>query len=448
MIRMLTTAIAFVVVLSTSAFAQQDDVPEAGLVEIQRVLSPGGIEAWLVQDDFVPIISVRVGFFGGGAYDQMDREGTAQLTSWLLDEGAGEMTSSQFQNRLEDHAIRMSFGAGRDRFYASMTTLTENTDVAFDMLRLALNEPRFDQDAIERMRRQLLSSIAQAERDPNSIAARTWWANAFPGHSYGARLSGTRASVEAITVEDLRAFHGTLNRRDMRIGVAGDIDAETLGRLLDETFLGLPAGGPVYAPRQVEPQGGGELVVVEYPVEQSVVIFGSNGIDYNDPDFMAAMVMNSILGGGNFASRLMSVVREERGLAYYVNSGLSVMDGGAIFQGRVGTANARVGESLALIREQIALMRDEGVSAEELSNTQTYLTGAFALGFGSNSSIASRLAFYQLEDLGIDYINTRNARVNAVTEAGVARVAARLLQPDNLLVVVVGQPEGLAEDLE
>lgn len=441
MIRYLTICVALMA-LAVSPTLAQDEAP-AGLVEIQRVVSPGGIEAWLVQDDFVPIVSIRVGFFGGGAYDQPGKTGTALLTSWLLDEGAGDMDARAFQNRLDDHAIRLGFSAGRDRFNASMATLTENQDEAFDMLRLALNEPRFDEDAIERMRRQLFSSIAQAERDPGSIASRTWWAAAFPGTNYGLPLTGTAQSVAAIEAEDLRAFHGTLNRADMRIGVAGDIDPRTLGRLLDRTFLDLPEHGPDYAPQLTEPAGGGETIVVRHPNEQSVVIFGSNGIDYADPDYMAAMVMNSILGGGNFASRLMSVVREENGLAYYVNSGLSTYDAASIFQGSVGTENARVAESIALIRSEIARMRDGGVTAQELADTQRYLTGAYALGFDSNRSIATRLAFYQLEELGFDYINTRNDRVNAVTEEDVARVARRLLDPDNLLVVVVGQPEGL-----
>ncbi len=440
MISRLLSVLAIAAFFLNPAFAQ-DETAE-GLVEIQRVVSPGGIEAWLVQDDFVPIVSIRVGFFGGSNYDAPGKEGTAQLTAWLLDEGAGDMDSRTFQNRLDDYAIRMGFSAGRDRFYASMTTLAENRDVAFDMFRLALTEPRFDADAIERMRRQLLSGIAQAERDPNSIAARTWWANAFPDSTYGRRTSGTAESVAAITLDDLRGLHGTLNRRDMRIGVAGDIGPEELGRLLDRTFLGLPAEARVYAPAQAVPAGAGETIVVETPVAQSVVIFGSQGIDYSDPDYMAAMVMNSILGGG-WSSRLIHTVREVNGLAYYVGSGLTTLDGASLFQGRVGTENARVAESLDLIRGEIARMRDGGVTADELDATQRYLTGAYALGFDSNSSIASRLVFYQLEDLGIDYINTRNARVNAVTREDVARVAARLLDPDRLLVVVVGQPEGI-----
>jgi len=443
MLRILTLASALFAFLVFPAYAQ--DGEETGLVNIQHVVSPGGIEAWLVQDDFVPIVSIRIGFYGGTSLDEPGKEGATQLMSWTLDEGAGDMDSRAFQNQLEDYAIRMGFSAGRDRFYASMATLTENQDVAFDMLGLALTQPRFDDDAVERMRRQLLSTIAQGDRDPDTIASRTWWATAFPDSAYGRDSTGTAETVTALTADDLRAAHARLNRRDMRIGVAGDIDARTLGRLLDHALLGLPADGPAYDPGHTAPAGGGQTIVVESPNPQSVVIFGSEGIDYNDPDYMAAMVMNSILGGGNFSSRLVDVVREQNGLAYYVNTGLSVLDGADLFLGSVGTQNARVGDSLALIRQEIARMRDGGVTEEELANTKQYLTGAFALGFDSNSSIASRLAFYQLEDLGIDYVNTRNTRVNAVTQEDVARVAARLLDPDNLLVVVVGQPEGLAE---
>ncbi len=436
-------ALGVVAFVFAATAAQAQETTEQGLVEIQRVVSPGGIEAWLVQDDFVPIVAIRVGFYGGATRDVPGKEGTARLTSWLLDEGAGDMDSITFQNRLEDHAIRMGFGAGEDRFNASMQTLTVHQDEAFNMLRLALTQPRFDADAIERMRRSLLSQIAQAERDPNTIASQTFWATAFHGHRYGLPLSGTRESVEAINVNDLRAFHGTLNRRDMRIGVAGDIDPETLGRLLDETFGDLPAEGPDYTRRRLTPDGVGELVVVDSPNPQSVVIFGSQGIEYNDPDYMAAMVMNAVLGGSSFSSRLMQTVRVQNGLAYSVSSSLSNYDELTLFSGYVGTENARVAESIDLIRSEMVRLRDEGVEPDELEQIQTYLTGAYALGFDSNSSIANRLVFYQLEDLGLDYINTRNPRVRAVTAADVHRVAERLLRPEDLLIVVVGQPEGL-----
>ncbi len=442
MIRILSIALGFFAFAMVSAANAQED-HEQGLVEIQRVVSPGGIEAWLVQDDFVPIVAVRIGFYGGATRDVPGKEGTARLASWLYDEGAGEMDSIAFQNRLEEHAIRMGFGSGRDRFNASMQTLTVNLDEAFGMLRLALTEPRFDAEAVERMRRSLLSQIAQSERDPGSIANRTFWEAAFGGHRYGIPLSGTRETVELINVDDLRNFHGTLNRRDMRIGVAGDIDPETLGRLLDETFGDLPASGPAYEPQSTVPAGAGETIIVQSPNPQSVVIFGGEGIGYDDPDYMAAMVMNAVLGGASFSSRLMQVVRVQNGLAYSVNSSLSTYDAVTLLSGSVGTENARVGESIDLIRSEMTRLRDEGVEPGELEQIQTYLTGAYALGFDSNGSIANRLAFYQLEDLGIDYINTRNARVRAVTAEDVHRVAERLLRPDDLLVVVVGEPEGL-----
>lgn len=445
MIRVLSIAL---VLLASALSAIAHEEEETGLVQIQRVVSPGGIEAWLVQDDFVPLVAVRIGFFGGAYFDEPGKEGTALLTSWLMDEGAGEYDSIAFQNRLDDFAIRMGFGAGQDRFYASMQTLTENQDEAFDMLRLALTEPRFDPEPIERMRRSLLSGIAQGDRDPDTIVSRTFWNTAFGGHRYGAPMGGTRESVEAITAQDIRALHGTLSRDRMVIGVAGDIDPESLGRLLDETFGALPAEGPEYAPRDLTMQGLGETIVVEHPNPQSVVLFGSPGIDYDDPDYMAAMVMNAVLGGSSFSSRLVQSVRVERGLAYYVNSDLSTYDSVSLFTGSVGTENARVAESIAIIRDEIARLRDEGITEEELTTIQTYLTGAYALGFDSNSSIASRLVFYQLEDLGLDYINTRNARVNAVTRDDVARVAQRLLNPDQLLFVVVGQPQGLGEDTQ
>ena len=419
----------------------------AQATKVQEVRSPGGITAWLVSEPKIPLLSVSFSFLGGGSLDLPERKGTGNMVSGLLDEGAGPYNSLAFQTKLEELAVRMSFSAGRDSFSGSLRTLTTNRDAAFELLRLALNEPHFEAEAVERIRRQILTGLIAARENPNAIAGRLWFKTAFADQPYGLPNKGSTETVKAITADDMRGFLGKALARDrLTIGVVGDITAAELGPLLDRTFGALPASTDIETPAQVSMQGGGTLKVVEKPIPQSQVIFGSMGLARSDPDWYAAYVLNYVLGGGGFTSRLTEEVREKRGLAYSVYSYLYPMDYTAIYMGGVGTQNTRVAEALAVIKAEIARTRDNGLTAEELANAKTYLNGSFPLRLTASGRIARLLLAIQRENLGIDYMDRRAGLINAVTLEDIARVAKRLLQPDNLLVVVVGKPDGLMGD--
>jgi zinc protease len=416
----------------------------ARAVEVARVVSPGGIEAWLVEDHSNPIIALELAFRGGGALDPDGKEGLANLLAGTLDEGAGELDSQAFQARLQDLAIRLSFDSGVDSFQGSLQTLTENRDSAFELLRLALTAPRFDAEPLERIRSQILAGLRQRSEDPDYIAGRTLRQMLFPGHPYSRPSDGTPESLAGITADDLRRFVAErLARDNLKIAVVGDISAAELAALLDATFGSLPArAAPISVPEVTAAAEGG-VVVIDKAVPQSVVALGQPGIKRHDPDFYAAYVVNYILGGGGFASRLYEEVREKRGLAYSVYAYLSPLDHSSLVAGGVATANARVAESLALIRQEWARMAEEGPSAEELEDAKTYLTGSYPLRLSSSGRVAGMLVGIQLDELGIDYINRRNDFIEAVTLEDARRVAARLYDADALSVVVVGQPEGI-----
>lgn len=412
--------------------------------EVQRVVSSGGIEAWLIEDHSNPIITLDLAFRGGAGLDPAGKEGLANLVAGLLDEGAGEIDSRSFQRQLEDLSIRLSFDAGLDDFSGSLQTLTVNADKAFEMLRLAVTEPRFDEEPVERIRSQILARLARRETNPDAIAGRALRKALYPSHPYGRPVEGSRSSVAAIEIADLRGFaERRLARDNLVIGVVGDITADALARRLDETFGGLPEQAASWRLPEAESQGKGEVLLVEKAVPQSVAAFGHQGIRRDDPDYYAATVANYILGGGGFASRLYEEVRERRGLAYSVYSYLRPLDFGALVMGGVGTANQRVGESIALIKAEWARMASEGPSAEEVEDAKTFLTGSFPLRLDSSGAIAGMLVGMQLEDLGIDYLDRRNSLIEAVTLEDVRRVAATLFKPEHLTFVVVGQPDGL-----
>lgn len=417
--------------------------PSRAATEIQRVVSPGGIEAWLVEEHAIPIIGLQVTWAGGSAHDPEGREGLAYLLSATMDEGAGDLSSEAFRERLKDQAIEISFDAGRDDFSGEMKTLSENRDEAFRLLRLAITSPRFDIEPVERMKRDIVAEISRDALRPGDIANRQWFRLAFGDAPYARKHEGTTESVARLGPDDLRDLHGKLiARADMKISVVGDIDAPTLATLLDETFGALPerSGLKPIAPVDI---GGAAYRGVEFDTPQTVIRFGFAGLLRDDPDFIPAFILNHILGGGTFSSRLYEEIREKRGLAYNVSTSLRAYDAAGLWLGGTATRAERAGETIAVIRAELERYAAEGPTEAELDDAKTYLTGAYPLRFDTNSKIARQLSGIQRESLGIDYIDKRNAMIEAVTLDDLKRVAARIMKPENLIVVAVGRPDSL-----
>ncbi|MBN42584.1 MAG: peptidase M16 [Alphaproteobacteria bacterium] len=412
--------------------------------DIQQVISPDGIEAWLVEDHSLPIVSVRFLFPGGAATDPVGKEGLANMVSGLLDEGAGDLDSLAFQTRLADQSISLSFDATLDFFGGRMKTLTSNRDEAFNLLRLAVTRPRFDSQPIERIQAQVLAGIAASANDPNRIAQKTFREAVFGDHPYSRSMKGTPEAIQMITEADLRGFvDRRLARSDLIIGVVGDVTAAELGPLLDATFGGLPERAEPFTIPRAEPDSEGEVIIVERNIPQSRIVFGHRGLYRDDPDYYAAIVLNHLLGGGSFTSWLYNEVREKRGLAYSVLSYLLPLQNGALWMGHAGTENVAVSKSVELIREQWARAQESAISQEELDGAKANLIGSFGLRFDNTMAIAGTLVAVQFRDLGIDFLNRRNNLIEAVTLEDVQRIARKILDPTALTVVVVGNPEGL-----
>jgi zinc protease len=414
----------------------------AGATTIERVVSPGGIEAWLVHERAVPLIAVEFAFVGGAVQDPPGKAGTAALTASLLDAGAGDLDSTAFSDRLERKAIQMNFSAQRDTIHGALRTLTENRDDAFELLRLAVTVPRFDAKDVEISRAQILSLLRRETTSPTDIASRRWWETAFEGHPYGRPVNGTSETVSAISIADLKSYaHRVLARQNLKIAVVGDIDAETLKVLLDRSFGALPEKPELYPIANVAPRGLGRRIEVSLDVPQTVVDFGGPGIARQDPDFMAAYLINHILGGGSTDSRLYQEVREKRGLAYSVSDSLVWLDHAAVMLGGTATRADRAGETVDLIEKETRHFAEDGPTAGELVEAKRYLNSAFVLNLDSSTKIAALLVQLELDGFGTDYFSRRTAMIEAVTLDDARRVAKRLLDK-GLLVTVVGKPQG------
>jgi zinc protease len=420
----------------------------ARAISVETVTSPGGITAWLVQDHSQRVISLEFSIRGGLASDPKDKSGLATFAMGLLDEGAGPYDSGEYQGKLEDLAASIDFNASDDALQGSLKTLAPTRDAVFDLLRLGLTEPHFDAAAVERVRAEIGEAIENQQQSPDALASLAWYRSEFPDHPYARSSYGTKASLASITTDDLKSFARTrLGRDRLLVSVVGDITPDQLMPLLDSTFGGLPekAVVPVEPPDAV-PVDDGKVRLVRKPIPQSVVIFGERGLPIHDKDEYAAIVLNRLLGGDPFNSRLGNEVREKRGLAYSIGTGLTHLDRTDLLNGETGTKSASTAETIDIIRAEWTKLRDQAPSAAEVEAAKTYIAGSYAVGLESTGAIAGRLLGLQANGFPKDYIDLRPKLIAAVTVEDVKRVAKRLLDPAKLTFVVVGDPEGLKPD--
>jgi zinc protease len=431
-------ALAFTVLASLPAQA----------MKIERIVSPAGIEAWLVRESATPLVAMAYSFVGGSSQDPADKAGLANLATSLLDEGAGELDSKAFHQRLENHAIELNFRVGRDYFSGSLRSLNEHRDEAFDLLHLALSAPRFDADAVERVRAQIMASLRRDTTQPNHLASQAWFETAFPDHPYGRETKGTLETVPGIAPDDMRDYtRRVFARNQLEVAIVGDIDAAAAGALIDRAFGALPANNDLRTVGKAEIQGLGRRVVTKIDVPQAVITFGGPGLARHDPDFMAAYVVNHIFGGGTFSSRLYREVREKRGLAYGVSDHMVWFRDAAVTIGGTATRADRTADVISIIAAEAKRMAAEGPTPEELAKAKSYLKGAYALTLDTSSKIASQLVQIQTDNLGIDYIERRGGMIDAVTLDD-ARRAAKRLYGGGFLISVAGPTKGSASTAE
>jgi zinc protease len=434
------------VIVACVAVAAMMPTPSHAAAKIQHLISPGGIEAWFVQDATVPLVAMEFAMDGGAAQDPDGKAGVGNMVADLIDEGSGDLDSRAFHEHLDRRAIELSFSVTRDYFRGSLRMLKDNNkDEAFDLLRTSLSSPHFDSADVERIRAQLISGLKRETSNPNSLAGRKFLEIAYGDHPYGRPAGGTLESVPNITIADMKNYVGrVLSREHLKIAVVGDIDAASLGTLLDRTFGRLPAKSTLVPVPDIAASKPPQREFIALDVPQTVVTFGGPGIRRNDPDFMAAFVVNHILGGGS-GSRLYREVREKRGLAYSISDSLVWMDHSSLFVGSTGTRADRAGETLDALTREIRRMAEGGPTEQELAEAKSYLKGSRMLSLDTSSKLASAMLQYQLDHLSIDYMERRNALVDAVT-IDEAKQAARRLWGDGLLTVIVGRaPQAAAQ---
>jgi len=410
---------------------------------VQRVVTPGGLTAWLVESYAVPLVAVEFALRGGAAQDPADKPGVAALLAGTLDEGAGPYDARGFHHAIEEHAIHLGFGADRDSFSGHLQTLSRHLDKAFELLKLALTEARLDAVDVTRIRNQFAAELKRDLNDPDAMAAKAFRESAFPNHPYGRPVRGALDSIDSLSREDLIALRERLfATKDLKIAVVGAIDAQTLSTKLDDVFGAFSRDNDLAPVPAIAISNVGLRKIVDLDVPQTTIRFGRPGVTKRDPDYFAVVVANHILGGGTFTARLFREVREKRGMAYSVYSQLNEYDHCPMLIGAAATKNERAGEALAVIEEQVRDFAENGPTEDELDKARKYLIGSYPLRFDTSTKIASQLVNLQLDDLEPSYLDERNGRIAAVGLEDCKRAAKKLLGDGGLLVTMAGRPAG------
>ncbi|MBM3550874.1 MAG: insulinase family protein [Alphaproteobacteria bacterium] len=411
---------------------------------VQRIMTPGGLEVWLVESHAVPLVALEFAIRGGAAQDPAEKPGLATLLAATLDEGAGAYDARGFHRAIDELAIHLGFGADRDTISGHLQTLSRNVDKAFGLLKVALNGARLEAGDVARVRSQLAAELKRDANEPDSVAAKTFREAAFPNHPYGRPVRGDLSSIDTLSREDLIALRERLfARRDLKIGVVGAIDAGKLSELIDASFGGLALQNDLAPVADISVANVGMRKIVELDVPQSTIRFGRPSISKHDPDYYAVVVANHILGGGTFTSRLFREVREKRGMAYSVYSHLNEYDHCPMLIGAAATKNERAGEAIGVIEEEFRQFAEGGPTEDELDKAKKFLIGSYALRFDTSTKIASQLVNLQLDGFAPSFLDERNGKIAAVTMEDCKRGARRLLGDGGLLVTVVGKPAGV-----
>ncbi len=417
-------------------------------LDVQVLNMSGGGQAWLVEDHSLPLVTMKFAFAGGLVNDPEDKLGVAKLVSVLLDEGAGNMKSQDFQAQLSNHAIGLSFTPGRDAFHGALRTTSQHRALAFDLLKGAITAPRFDNDAISRMKNALTAELQNNLGDPAWLSARTFNGVVFEGHYYAHPGGGTVEGLAAVTRRDLQDFVASQFAQDLlRVVIVGDMTKAEAEAMMADVFGSLPAQGRLPEVKPAVLANPGKAVFLPLDTPQTYIAIAQPGVARTAPDWYAAQVMAFILGGGSFDARLMREVREKRGLTYGVYASLLAQQHGAVLQTTLSTANEKAAEAVSVIRDEFARMAAEGVSAEELADAKSYLIGSMPLELTTTGDIADALMSLQLFGLPPDELDRRAEYIRAVTAKDVQTIAQRLLDPAQTTTILVGQPEGIDVDI-
>jgi zinc protease len=413
----------------------------------ERAVLDNGIVLLSSEQRALPMVSIELLIHAGSRYDTPNHEGLANLTARLLTYGTKRRSALEISESLDFIGASLSTDCGEDLATISMTILKKDLTTGLELLAEILTAAAFPTDEIDRRKQSIIASIRAKEENPGEIAQKRFQQTLYPDSPFGRPVEGTEASVKMIPEASLTEFYGRYYRPNRTImAVVGDVSHQELTKAVEEAFAGWTKGEPPGAPLIPANTGSAENIRVNRELTQANIILGHAGVGRENPDYYAIQVMNYILGGGGFSSRLMESVRNERGLAYSVYSYFSAEKGRGSFQLVMQTKNDSAQQAIRVATDEMRRIRQKPVSEEDLNDAKDYLTGSFPLRFDTNRKVANFLALVEFFGLGLDYRERYPEFIRKVTGEDVLRVAKQYLHPEKLISVVVGNLKNISEN--
>ncbi len=411
--------------------------------EIQHWVTDNGARVYFVEAPEIPILDVRFVFDAGSSRDGLET-GLAQLTSSLLGEGAGEFDANVFKEMVADTGAMFSTGALRDMAWISLRSLADKKYLApaLALMESVLSKPRFDDDTVQRRKANTLVRIKQEKQSPSAIASKAFYKALYDKHPYAAEMSGTEASVTALSRDNIVSFHRKYYvAKNATIAIVGAVTTEQAKKIATQLSKGIAAGKPAPPLPAVGSLAAASSEHVEFPSIQSHIKIGQPGIKRGDPDYFPLLVGNHVLGGGGLVSILFDEIRDKRGLSYSVNSHFTPMAELGPFTASLQTDNSQVEEAISVLREQISKFVSDGPTPQALEAAKQNLIGGFPLRIASNSKILEYLGMIGFYRLPLDYLTTFPDHVAEVTADDVRTAFQRRLNPEKMVLVVVGRAD-------
>jgi zinc protease len=408
-------------------------------LDVKRTVLDSGLTLLTVERRNLPVVKVAISLRAGSLMEPAEKAGLANLAASLLTEGTETRTSREISEAIEFVGGSIGAGGGDDYSTISLSVLKKDIELGFDLLSDIILHPSFPEDELNKKRERIKAGLKAREEDPGFVASKEFKKAVFGSHPYGRLVSGTEETLDAISREDIASFHSAYYVPNSAImAVVGDISAAEVTALMERYLSGWHREDieknrllPLNQKRERK------TVTVDKDLTQATVKLGHLGVSRNNPDYYALSVMNYILGGGGFASRLMLNIREEKGLVYDIHSFFAADKYGGSFQVGLKTKNESANVAIKEVLEEIKRIRTIPVTDEELSDAQSFLTGSFPMRIETSSRIASFLVAVEYYDLGVEYIDNYPSYINSISKVDVMRVAKKYLDDGEFTLVVV-----------
>ena len=416
--------------------------------DIEHWTTKNGARVYFVHAPELPIVDMRIVFDAGAARDE-DDSGLSILTNGLLAEGAGGLTANEIAERFESIGARFGNSAHRDMATLSLRTLSEKKifDKAVSTLTTILTMPNFPKAAFERERSRLQTTLKRHKQSPSSQANEAFYGAVYEDHPYSSLPTGTEAGIKGLSIDKLKSFYEKYYvGRNAVLAIVGDLDRQSAEQLAESLVGLLPAGQPAADLPRVAALKEGKSIRINHPSAQTHILVGQPGMKRGDPDYFTLYVGNHMLGGSGLVARLSNEIREKRGLAYSSYSYFMPMRKNGPYIVGLQTKNESAEEALKILRETIGKFIKQGPTAKELDASKKNITGGFPLRISSNKKIIDYIVMIGFYRLPLDYLDTFNSKVQAVTVEDIKNAFQKRVHLDKMVTVMVGGSVSAAKE--